>query len=153
MDIWKTNGFSISTKKEYLDVDVVHHFLSHGAYWSKGIAKETVIKSIEHTALCFGVYKGDIGHGGSHQVGFARVISDLATFAYLADVFILPEYRKLGLSKWLMDIISNHHELQDVRRFMLATNDAHSLYQKYGFEDISNPEQFMQKVRQSPYQQ
>jgi GNAT superfamily N-acetyltransferase len=153
MDIWINKGFSISTNKEYLDVDLIHIFLSQEAYWSKGIPKETVIKSIEHTSLCFAVFKGDISHEVSQQVGFARVISDLATYAYLCDVFILPEYRKLGLSKWLMDIITNHSDLQGVRRFMLATNDAHTLYNKYGFEQIGSPELFMQKVRISPYQQ
>lgn len=153
MDIWINRGFSISTNKEYLDVDLIHIFLSQEAYWSKGIPKETVIKSIENTSLCFGVFKGDISHDVSQQVGFARVISDLATYAYLCDVFILPEYRKLGLSKWLMDIITNHSELQGVRRFMLATNDAHALYSKYGFEQIGRPELFMQKVRIAPYQQ
>ena len=153
MDRWINKGFSISTNKEYLDVDVIHNFLSQEAYWSKGIPKETVIKSIENTSLCFGVFKGDISHEVSQQVGFARVISDLATYAYLCDVFILPEYRKLGLSKWLMDIITNHSDLQGVRRFMLATNDAHALYSKYGFEQIGSPELFMQKVRKSPYQQ
>ena len=153
MDIWINKGFSISTNKEYLNVDVIHIFLSQEAYWSKGIPKETVIKSIENTSLCFGVFKGDISREVSQQVGFARVISDLATYAYLCDVFILPEYRKLGLSKWLMDIITNHSDLQGVRRFMLATNDAHALYSKYGFEQIGSPELFMQKVRISPYQQ
>jgi GNAT superfamily N-acetyltransferase len=152
MDIWINKGFSISTNKEYLDVDLIHFFLSQEAYWSKGIPKETVIRSIENTSLCFGVFKGEISHEVSQQVGFARVISDLTTFAYLCDVFILPEYRKLGLSKWLMDIITNHSDLQGVRRFMLATNDAHSLYSKYDFEKIVNPELFMQKVRIPPYQ-
>ncbi|MDO7487631.1 GNAT family N-acetyltransferase [Peribacillus frigoritolerans] len=146
-------GFSISTNKKYLDADVIHNFLNQEAYWSKGIAKETVIKSIENTTLCFGVYKGEIGNEGSEQVGFARVITDLATHAYLCDVFILPDYRKLGLSKWLMDVITNNSELKEVRRFMLATNDAHSLYKKYGFNQIDKPELFMQKVRKSPFQQ
>ncbi|WP_375090060.1 GNAT family N-acetyltransferase [Peribacillus sp. RS7] len=153
MTIWVNKGFSISTNKKYLDVDLIHNFLNQEAYWSKGILKETVIKSIENTTLCFGVYKGEIGNEGSEQVGFARVITDLATHAYLCDVFILPDYRKLGLSKWLMDVITNHSELEGVRRFMLATNDAHSLYKKYGFNQIDNPELFMQKVRKSPYQQ
>ncbi|WHY55715.1 GNAT family N-acetyltransferase [Peribacillus simplex] len=144
-------GFSISTDKKYLDVDLIHNFLNQEAYWSKGITKETVMKSIENTTLCFGVYKGEIGNEGSEQVGFARVITDLATHAYLCDVFILPDYRKLGLSKWLMDVITNHSELEGVRRFMLATNDAHSLYKKYGFNQIDNPELFMQKVRKSPF--
>jgi N-acetylglutamate synthase-like GNAT family acetyltransferase len=153
MDIWINKGFTISTNKEYLNVDLIHNFLSQEAYWSKGILKETVIKSIENTTLCFGVYKGEIGNEVIEQVGFARVITDLATYAYLCDVFILPDYRKLGLSKWLMDIITNHSRLQEVRRFMLATNDAHALYSKYGFEQIGSPELFMQKVRKSPYQQ
>ncbi|PEZ77204.1 GNAT family N-acetyltransferase [Bacillus sp. AFS017274] len=144
-------GFAISTNKKYLDVDLIHNFLNQEAYWSKGIPKETVIKSIENTTLCFGVYKGELGNEGSEQVGFARVITDLATHAYLCDVFILPDYRKLGLSKWLMDVITNHSELEGVRRFMLATNDAHSLYKKYGFNQIDNPELFMQKVRKSPF--
>ncbi|WP_342614429.1 GNAT family N-acetyltransferase [Peribacillus frigoritolerans] len=144
-------GFSISTNKKYLDIDLIHDFLNQEAYWSKGIPKETVMKSIENTTLCFGVYKGEIGNEGSEQVGFARVITDLVTHAYLCDVFILPDYRKLGLSKWLMDVITNHSELEGVRRFMLATNDAHSLYKKYGFNQIDNPELFMQKVRKSPF--
>ncbi|CAH0292999.1 GNAT family N-acetyltransferase [Peribacillus sp. Bi134] len=143
-------GFSISTNKKHLDVDLIHNFLNQEAYWSKGIPKETVIKSIENTTLCFGVYKGEIGNEDIEQVGFARVITDLATHAYLCDVFILPDYRKLGLSKLLMEVITNHSELEGVRRFMLATNDAHSLYKKYGFNQIDNPELFMQKVRKSP---
>jgi N-acetylglutamate synthase-like GNAT family acetyltransferase len=146
-------GFLISTDKKYLDVDLIHNFLNQEAYWSKGIPKETVIKSIKNTTLCFGVYKGEIGNEGSEQVGFARVITDLATYAYLCDVFILPHYRKLGLSKWLMDVITNHSELVGVRRFMLATNDAHSLYEKYGFTQIDKPELFMQRVRKSPSKQ
>ncbi|MFA1712240.1 GNAT family N-acetyltransferase [Peribacillus frigoritolerans] len=146
-------GFSISANKKHLDVDVIHNFLNQEAYWSKGIPKETVIKSIENTTLCFGVYKSEIGKEVGEQVGFARVITDLATHAYLCDVFILPDYRNLGLSKWLMDVITNHSELKEVRRFMLATNDAHSLYKKFGFNPIDKPELFMQKVRKSPLQQ
>lgn len=151
MAIWFKEGFSISTKKEYLDIDIIHKFLSQDAYWSKGIPKETVTKSIMNTHLCFGVYKGEIRKHSVEQVGFARVITDLATFAYLCDVFIKPDYRELGLSKWLMNIITTHPELQSIRRFMLATNDAHKLYEKFGFEQINNPELFMQKVRKSPY--
>lgn len=152
MKIWLNKGFSISTNKEYLDLDIIQNFLNQEAYWSKGIPKETVKTSIENTPLCFGVYKGEVGSEVFEQVGFARIITDSATFAYLCDVFILPDYRKLGLSKWLMDIITNHSELQGVRRFMLATNDAHSLYNQYGFEQIDNSEIFMQKVLKSPYQ-
>jgi GNAT superfamily N-acetyltransferase len=152
METWVNNGFSISTNKEHLDVDIIHNFLSKEAYWSKGIPKQTVKKSIENTSICFGVYKGMAGSEVFEQVGFARVITDSATFAYLCDVFILPDFRKLGLSKWLMDIIITHSELQGVRRFMLATYDAHSLYNQFGFEQIDHPELFMQKIINSPYQ-
>lgn len=153
LDRWIHNGFSISTNKEYLDLAGIYHFLSKEAYWSKGIPKEDVKKAIEHTPLCFGVYKGEIGKDDIEQVGFARVISDFTRFAYLNDVFILPDYRKLGLAKWLMEIITNHPELKNIPRFMLATSDAHSLYSQFGFEKMDHPERFMQKVRKNPYQQ
>lgn len=149
MDTWMDNGFIISTNKKYLDVNVIHNYLSQEAYWSVGIPKETVIKSINNTSLCFGIYKGDDNDKPFEQVGFARVITDSVTFGYLSDVFILPQYQKLGLSKWLMDIITNHDELQGIRRFMLATKDAHTLYSRYGFEQITSPELFMQKLRKS----
>jgi ribosomal protein S18 acetylase RimI-like enzyme len=151
--MWINNEFSISTNKDYLDLSLIHHFLSQEAYWSKGIPKETVKRAIENSPLCFGVYKYDRRKEVYEQVGFARVITDSATFAYLCDVFIVPEYRKLGLSKWLMDIITSHPDLKGVRRFMLATHDAHSLYVQYGFEQNINPELFMQKVVKNPYQQ
>ncbi|WP_010280952.1 GNAT family N-acetyltransferase [Bacillus timonensis] len=151
--MWISNGFSISTNKEHLDISFIHNFLSKEAYWSKGIPEQIVKKAIKNSPLCFGIYKGDVGNDDFEQVGFARVITDTVTFAYLCDVFILPDYRKLGLSKWLMNIITNHTDLKGVRRFMLATNDAHSLYSQYGFEQNVNPELFMQKVLKNPYQQ
>ncbi|NMD69367.1 GNAT family N-acetyltransferase [Bacillus sp. DNRA2] len=151
--MWINNGYSISTNKDYLDLPLIHNFLSQEAYWSKDIPKQIVKKAIENSPLCFGVYKGEAGKDVFKQVGFARVITDLATFAYLCDVFVLPDYQKLGLSKWLMKIITNHSELQGVRRFMLATNDAHSLYSQYGFKQNVKPELFMQKVLNNPYQQ
>lgn len=151
--MWINNGFSVSMNKDYLDLSLIHSFLSKEAYWSKGIPNQTVKKAIENSPLCFGVYKGEVGKDVFEQVGFARVITDLATFAYLCDVFILPDYRKLGLSKWLMDIIASHSDLKGVRRFLLATNDAHSLYSQYDFEQNVNPELFMQKVLKNPYQQ
>lgn len=147
MNTWLKNGFSISTNKEYLDLDAIHKFLSEEAYWALGRPKEIIKKSIDNTALCFGVYKGDVSKGDVEQVGFARVVSDLTIFAYLADVFIVPECRKLGLSKWLMEVITNHSDLQNVRRFMLVTNDAHSLYSQFGFKAIDHPERFMEKFR------
>lgn len=149
MNTWLKNGFSISTNKEYLELDTVHKFLSEESYWAQGRPLDIVKKSIDHTALCFGVYKGEVGKEDVEQVGFARVISDLSIFAYLADVFILPEYRKLGLSKWLMEVITHHPDLQEIRRFMLVTNDAHTLYSQFGFEPIDHPDRFMQKFRHS----
>ncbi|MDX8360737.1 MULTISPECIES: GNAT family N-acetyltransferase [Bacillaceae] len=153
MDLWRNKEFSICTNNEYLNLDIIHRYLSEEAYWSKGIPMENIIKSIANSSLCFGVYKGEVGTEGCAQVGFARVISDFSSFAYLCDVFILPDFQKLGLAKWLLDIVNNHPELTNVRRFMLATKDAHSLYTKYGFEHINNPEFFMQKVRKPSYQQ
>lgn len=149
MPQWNNGEFFISTNKKYLDIELIHSFLNQEAYWSKGITREIVMKSIENTNLCFGVYKGEVGKSSIEQVGFARVITDLATFAYLSDVFIVHDYRNLGLSKWLMDVITNHPELQDIRRFMLATQDAHTLYEKFGFKKIDNPEFFMQISRRN----
>jgi GNAT superfamily N-acetyltransferase len=110
------------------------------------------MESMKNTPLCFGIYKRDPIIGPAQLIGFGRVISDLSTFAYLADVFVLKPFRGLGLSKWLMSIIKEHPQLQTVRRFMLATNDAHSLYAQYGFEPLDNPSIFMQIVRKNIYQ-
>ncbi|WP_027417637.1 GNAT family N-acetyltransferase [Aneurinibacillus terranovensis] len=146
---WTKNAFTISTDKTYLDLDVLHSFLSGESYWAAGVPRNILDKSIRNSALCFGVYEGNPAGGQAAQIGFARVISDLATFAYLADVFILPNYRGMGLSKWLMSIIVGHPELQNLRRFMLATNDAHGLYAQYGFSPIENPQNMMAIVRPS----
>lgn len=129
------DSFIISTNPDLLDIPFIHHELSH-SYWAESIPLEIVEKSIRH-ALCFGIY-----HEGK-QIGFARVISDYATFGYLADVFVIEQYRKQGLSKWLMEVIMAHPELQGLRRFMLATRDAHELYKKYGFTPLTNPERIM----------
>ncbi|RYE19106.1 MAG: N-acetyltransferase, partial [Sphingobacteriaceae bacterium] len=120
-DAFIKKGFLISTDKSLLDVDVIHHFLDNLSYWGKGVSRNSVATSIQNS-LCFGIYQHQ------KQVGFARVITDLATFAYLCDVFILPEYRKSGLSKWLLQTIRNHPNLQNLRRWILATADAHGLY-------------------------
>ncbi len=141
-DVWRKDGFVLSTNKAYLDLDVIHGFLS-GSYWAKNIPRETVAKSITHTALCFGIYNGDPSEGNAAQVGFARVISDLATFAYLADVFVLPASRGLGLSKWLMEVIVSHPDLQGLRRFVLTTQDAHGLYARFGFTPLPFAERWM----------
>lgn len=134
----------ISTDKKLLQLDVIHAFLKE-SYWSKNIPIEIVKKGIENS-LCFGVYKEH------KQIGFARVISDYATFAYLADVFILEDYRGKGYSKELMKVIMNHEELQGLRRFMLCTKDAHELYKQFDFKKIDNPEGKMEIVKKNIYQ-
>ena len=135
MDFIK-NGFTISTEKDKLDIDVIHSFLNR-TYWAEGISKEIIRRSIEGS-LCFGVFEND------KQVGFARMITDKATFAYLADVFIIEEYRGRGLSKWLMEVIMSHPDLQGLRRMVLVTKDAHGLYKQFGFTPLINVERWMQ---------
>jgi len=134
MDFIK-DRFNISTDKEKLDIDLIHSFLNR-TYWAEGISKETIRRSIEGS-LCFGLFEND------KQVGFARMITDRATFAYLADVFIIEEYRGRGLSKWLMEVIMSHPDLQGLRRMILATKDAHGLYEKFGFTPLINVERWM----------
>ncbi len=123
--------YRISTEPQLLDIAMIHDFLSTKAYWSLKIPKETVIRSIEHS-LCFGVYKN------SEQVGFARVVSDYSTIAYLGDVFILEAHRGKGLSKILMKAIMNHVSLQGLRRWILLTGDAHGLYKKFGWKELAD---------------
>lgn len=121
------HGYEISTDRDRLDLDVIHGFLTT-AYWSPGVARELVQRSIAHS-LPFGLYAPD-----GAQAGFARVITDRAAFAYLGDVFVLPEHRGQGLSVWLVQTILAHPDLQTLRRFHLATADAHSLYARFGFQ-------------------
>jgi N-acetylglutamate synthase-like GNAT family acetyltransferase len=130
--------FKVSTNKEYLDVSLIHSFLTT-SYWAKGRTKELVQKSIDNS-FCFGVYKEN-----EEQVGFSRVITDFVTFAYISDLFILEEYRGKGLSKLLVENIMNHEKLQNIKRTMLATEDAHGLYKQYGFDALSDPSLFMEK--------
>jgi len=136
--------FFISTDKALLDASRIHAFLSQ-SYWAKGISRDLVERSIQHS-LCFGVYTLS-----REQVGFARVISDFTTFAYLCDVYIEPEYRGRGLSKLLMSTILSHPDLQGLRRFFLGTRDAHGLYRQFGFEVSTMPERWMEIVRKDPY--
>ncbi len=130
------NRFSISTDKSKLDLEVIHNFLSN-SYWAENIPLSVVQKCIDNS-FCFGVYEGE------KQVGFARVITDYSTFAYFSDVFILEDYRGLGLGTWLIETIMAHPELQGLRRWMLATKDAHRLYQPFGFQELKTPEWFME---------
>ncbi|MDB5198577.1 MAG: N-acetyltransferase [Chitinophagaceae bacterium] len=129
------NEYTISTDKSKIDIDYVHAFLSH-SYWSPGVPMETVKKAMEGS-LCFAVYNNKV------QIGYARMITDKATFAYLADVFIDENSRGKGLGKWLVKAILAHPELQGLRRILLATKDAHKLYEQLGFTAINNPERYM----------
>ncbi len=130
------NGYLISTDKSKLDLEAVHNFITN-SYWAKGISFQDVKKGIENS-LAFGVYKQE------SQIGFARVITDYSRLAHLADVFILEEYRGLGLGKRLMENIMNHPELQSIKKWTLLTEDAHGLYQQFGFQDLKNPEIYME---------
>lgn len=132
--------YIISTDKSKLDVDVIHNYLCNESYWAKNIPVELVQKSIDGSC-CFGLFAKE--NPALKQIGFARVISDCATFGYLADVFILEAYRGKGLSKWLMETIMNYPGLQGLRRWLLATKDAHGLYTKFGFLPLDKPESIM----------
>jgi GNAT superfamily N-acetyltransferase len=130
-------AYTISTDRARLDLDLIHDYLSHSSYWAQGRPFEVVQRSIEHS-LCFGVYDG------AQQVGFARVVTDRATFAWLCDVFVVESHRGQGLGKWLVECTVAHPELQDLHIFLLATRDAHELYRRYGrFEALPQPERWM----------
>jgi GNAT superfamily N-acetyltransferase len=128
-------GYEIDADKSRLNIDLIHKFLA-ASYWSEGIPREIVLKSIQESD-CFGVYKS------GEQVGFARIISDHATFAYLADVFVIPEEQGHGLGKWLMATIMNSAQYRNLRRWLLATKDAHELYRQFGFTEAP-PDRFME---------
>jgi len=134
---WRRGEYLISTDKSRLDLTLIHNFLKT-SYWAAGIPLEVVRRSIEHS-LSFGLYKED------QQIGYARVITDYATFAYLGDVFILEPFRGQGLSKWLMEVVVTHPELQGFRRWILLTKDAHGLYKKVGFTEVKTPERYMER--------
>lgn len=137
--------YHISTDKNDMDIDAIHAYLSR-SYWSANIPLHIVSKAIEHS-LCFGVFRNDT------QVGFARLVTDYATFAYLADVYILEAHRGKGLSKQLMKTIIDHPQLQGLRRMLLATRDAHALYEKFGFQQLGNPQTIMELLTPDIYQQ
>jgi len=140
----KLQDFYISTDKAKMDIDMIHQYLSVDSYWAKGIPREKVEKSIANS-FCFGVFQKE------KQIGFAKVITDFTTIAYLADVFILEEFRGLGLSKLLMESIMNHPELQGLRRWILLTVDAHELYKKFGWNSIKDPSRWMEIHTKNPY--
>lgn len=135
--------YSISTNPQRLDVDAVHAFLSR-SFWAEGIPRAVVAKSIDHS-LCFGLFDG------ASQVGFARVVTDRATYAYLCDVYVLESHRGRGLGKWMIEAVMAHPDLQGLRRFQLVTRDAHGLYAPHGFAAPSNPERHMEIFRHGMY--
>ncbi len=138
------DNFIISTDKEKLQLPVIHTYLSEESYWAKNISMELVQKTIDGS-YCFGLYDiSDKTISGGKQIGYARVITDYATFGYLADVFIVKPCRGKGLSKWLIEEIMACPALQGFRRWMLATKDAHGLYTQFGFTPLPHPERIMQ---------
>jgi GNAT superfamily N-acetyltransferase len=135
---WRKGEFLISTDPAKIDFNLLHDFLSNHSYWAEGRTLEVVKRSIENS-LSFGIYEGD------QQVGFGRVVTDYATFAWIADVFIVDAKRGLGLSKWLMEVMVSHPQLQGFRRWVLATKDAHELYRRFGFHELKRPERWMER--------
>lgn len=144
---WRRGEYAVSDDPSRLDLGVVHGYLSR-SYWAAGIPRETVARSMAGS-LCFGIYHG--GPAGEGQVGFARVVTDRATFAYLADVFVLEEHRGRGLARWLMEVIVAHPELQGLRRWSLVTRDAHELYRPFGFREVAAPELHMERLDPGAY--
>jgi GNAT superfamily N-acetyltransferase len=140
---YRKGEFTISTDRGLLDLDIVHGFLTE-CYWAKGIRRDVVARSIENS-LCFGVY------AEGKQVGFARVISDYATYAYIGDVFVLESFRGRGLGKWLMECIMQHSCLQELRRWSLVTGDAHGLYAQFSFVALKKPQTYMELHRPDVY--
>lgn len=143
---YQRDGFVVSTDRTRLDLHSTHNFLAASSYWAKRIPFETFVRSVENS-LCFGVYDP-----AGVQVGFARVISDFATFAYVADVFVIDSHRGRGLGKLLMECIKQHPPLQGLRRWVLTTLDAHSLYAQFGFGPPKFPERFMEILRPNMYE-
>ncbi|MES2801772.1 MAG: GNAT family N-acetyltransferase [Bdellovibrionota bacterium] len=135
---WKKDNFLISTDKSLLQIPKIHNFLSVDSYWSPGIPIEIVTRAIENS-LCLGVYNEN-----KEQVGFARIVTDYAGFAWVCDIYIENNFRKLGLSKWLMSCVMAHPDLQNMRRICLATKDAHELYKKFGFEVTKTPQNWLE---------
>ena len=136
--------FTISTDRSRLDVDTIHRFLVEDSYWARERTLDQTKTAIENS-ICFGLYRDD------KLIGFARVVSDKATFAYIGDVFVLEEYRGRGLSKWLMQVIVEYPELQGLRRWVLATKDAHGLYSQFEFAPLRYPERWMEKTAPNAY--
>jgi GNAT superfamily N-acetyltransferase len=134
----------VTTDKSLLDIDLIYRFLSEESYWAKNIPRDLVVRSIEHS-LCFGAFED------GRQIGFARVVTDYAVFAYVADVFVVPSHRGRGVSKRMMQEIVGHADLKRLRRWHLVTTDAHALYRQFGFEALRHPEKHMEISVKDPY--
>ena len=141
---WQRGEFIISTDHEKLQIDVIYKYLSEESYWAQERTRKQTERAIKNS-LPFAVYKDE------NLIGFARVITDYATFAYLGDVFVLPEYQGAGIGKFLMQTIFDHPDLQNFRRWILATKDAHTLYEKYEFAALRHPERWMEKCAPNAY--
>lgn len=141
---WQNGEFTISIDKSRLNIDAIQQFLENDSYWALSRTRQQTETAIENS-ICFGLYHGE------RQIGFARVVSDQATFAYVGDVYVLDEFRGQGLSKWLMETIISHPELQGLRRWILATRDAHGLYEKYGFHELVHPQRWMERPAPDAY--
>jgi len=135
---WERGDYLISTDRSRLDLELIHDFISNQSYWGQGRTVEVVQRALDNS-LNFGLYSG------ARQVGFARIVTDYATFAWVADVFMIEEYRGRGLSQWLMEVMLAHPQLQGFRRWVLATKDAHSLYARFGFIPLHRPERWMER--------
>ena len=138
MSTFRRGEYEISTDRAHVDLGAVHRWLSEHSYWAQGIPLETLRRAVQHS-LPFGIYRGD------ELVGFARVITDYATFAYVGDVFVLEAHRGRGLSRWLMEVIADDPRLAGLRRWMLATRDAHGLYAHTGFTPLGQPDRWMER--------
>jgi GNAT superfamily N-acetyltransferase len=135
---WTRNGFELSTDPARMDLDAVHGFISQ-SYWGRGRSKDVMRRAMEN-AICFGVFREGV------QVAFARVVTDRAVFAYLADVFVQPAWRGQGLSKWILEAVNAHPDLQGIKRFLLATRDAHGLYAQFGFKPPADSKVYMERM-------
>jgi GNAT superfamily N-acetyltransferase len=140
---WRNGDLTISDDRSRTDRDSVHAFLAD-SYWARGIPREIVDRSIDNS-LCFGLYEN------GRQIGFARVITDYATFGYLSDVFVLESHRARGLATWLMRVVLGHPDLRGLRRWVLVTRDAQELYRKLGFRDLEDPSRYMEIVDRDAY--
>lgn len=143
---WERDDYVVTDDRARLDLAAIHAFLAAESYWAPGIPKTILARAIDNS-LCFGLYRG------ASQVGFARVVTDLSTFAYLCDVFVDSAHRGMDLGKWLVECVMAHPDLQGLRRICLMTRDAHELYKRYGFKPIADPTRYLEIHRPDVYKQ